>query len=55
MSQQAFDAGQKKTFLSAEYLDEPFRAKRAMSVVSIMTSVLEGKYHSFEHPSMVLQ
>ncbi|XP_047561281.1 sodium channel protein type 10 subunit alpha isoform X3 [Lutra lutra] len=37
----AFDAGQKKTFLSAEYLDEPFRAKRAMSVVSIMTSVLE--------------
>nr|XP_035134084.2 sodium channel protein type 10 subunit alpha isoform X3 [Callithrix jacchus] len=37
----AFDAGQKKTFLSAEYLDEPFRAQRAMSVVSIITSVLE--------------
>ncbi|XP_021561541.1 sodium channel protein type 10 subunit alpha isoform X3 [Neomonachus schauinslandi] len=37
----AFDAGQKKTFLSAEYLNEPFRAQRAMSVVSIMTSVLE--------------
>ncbi|KAG8521585.1 Sodium channel protein type 10 subunit alpha [Galemys pyrenaicus] len=36
-----FDAGQKKTFLSAEYLNEPFRVKRAMSVVSIMTSVLE--------------
>ncbi|XP_034517659.1 sodium channel protein type 10 subunit alpha isoform X1 [Ailuropoda melanoleuca] len=37
----AFDAGQKKTLLSAEYLNEPFRAQRAMSVVSIMTSVLE--------------
>ncbi|XP_069329558.1 sodium channel protein type 10 subunit alpha isoform X3 [Eulemur rufifrons] len=37
----AFDAGQKKTFLSAEYLNEPFRAQRAMSVVSIITSVLE--------------
>ncbi|XP_053455663.1 sodium channel protein type 10 subunit alpha isoform X3 [Nycticebus coucang] len=37
----AFDAEQKKTFLSAEYLDEPFRAQRAMSVVSIITSVLE--------------
>ncbi|KAM5233408.1 sodium channel protein type 10 subunit alpha isoform 3-T4 [Hipposideros larvatus] len=36
----AFDAGQ-KPFLSAEYLNEPFRAQRAMSVVSIMTSVLE--------------
>ncbi|XP_049622333.1 sodium channel protein type 10 subunit alpha isoform X2 [Suncus etruscus] len=36
----ATDAGQ-KTFLSAEYLNEPFRVKRAMSVVSIMTSVLE--------------
>ncbi|XP_004708736.1 sodium channel protein type 10 subunit alpha [Echinops telfairi] len=30
-----------KAFLSAEYLNEPFRAQRAMSVVSIMTSVLE--------------
>ncbi|XP_070433323.1 sodium channel protein type 10 subunit alpha isoform X1 [Equus przewalskii] len=38
---QALDAGQKKTFLSAEYLNEPFRVRRAMSVVSIMTSVLE--------------
>ncbi|XP_012501388.1 PREDICTED: sodium channel protein type 10 subunit alpha isoform X3 [Propithecus coquereli] len=37
----ALDAGQKKTFLSAEYLNEPFRAQRAMSVVSIITSVLE--------------
>uniref|UniRef100_A0A2K5SD67 Sodium channel protein n=1 Tax=Cebus imitator TaxID=2715852 RepID=A0A2K5SD67_CEBIM len=37
----ASDAGQKKIFLSAEYLDEPFRAQRAMSVVSIITSVLE--------------
>nr|XP_020034054.1 sodium channel protein type 10 subunit alpha [Castor canadensis] len=37
----ACDAGQKKTFLSAEYLNEPFRAQRAMSVVSIMTSVIE--------------
>ncbi|EGW00833.1 Sodium channel protein type 10 subunit alpha [Cricetulus griseus] len=34
-------AGQKKNFLSAEYLNEPFRAQRAMSVVSIMTSVIE--------------
>lgn len=55
VSQQAFDAGQKKTLLSAEYLNEPFRAQRAMSVVSIMTSVLEGKYLSLEHPSTVLQ
>ncbi|KAM6162736.1 sodium channel protein type 10 subunit alpha [Erethizon dorsatum] len=37
----AFDAGQKKAFLSAEYLNEPLRAQRAMSVVSIMTSVIE--------------
>nr|XP_004662158.2 sodium channel protein type 10 subunit alpha isoform X1 [Jaculus jaculus] len=37
----AFDAGQKKNFLSAEYLNEPFRVQRAMSVVSIMTSVIE--------------
>nr|XP_012597610.1 sodium channel protein type 10 subunit alpha isoform X2 [Microcebus murinus] len=37
----AFDAGQKKNFLSAEYLNEPFRVQRAMSVVSIITSVLE--------------
>uniref|UniRef100_H0XBM7 Sodium channel protein n=1 Tax=Otolemur garnettii TaxID=30611 RepID=H0XBM7_OTOGA len=37
----AFDAEQKKTFLSAEYLNEPFQAQRAMSVVSIITSVLE--------------
>ncbi|XP_060036403.1 sodium channel protein type 10 subunit alpha isoform X2 [Erinaceus europaeus] len=36
----ASDPGQ-KTFLSAEYLNEPFRVKRALSVVSIMTSVLE--------------
>ncbi|KAF4024151.1 hypothetical protein G4228_016072 [Cervus hanglu yarkandensis] len=36
----AFDAGQ-KTFLTADYLNEPFRVQRAMSVVSIMTSVLE--------------
>ncbi|XP_055985321.1 sodium channel protein type 10 subunit alpha [Sorex fumeus] len=36
----ALDTGQ-KNFLSAEYLDESFRSKRAMSVVSIMTSVLE--------------
>ncbi|KAH0507503.1 Sodium channel protein type 10 subunit alpha [Microtus ochrogaster] len=34
-------AGQKKNYLSAEYLNEPFRAQRAMSVVSIMTSVIE--------------
>ncbi|KAM6169898.1 LOW QUALITY PROTEIN: sodium channel protein type 10 subunit alpha [Rhynchocyon petersi] len=34
------DVGQ-KTFLSAEYLNEPFQVQRAMSVVSIMTSVLE--------------
>ncbi|XP_008834406.1 sodium channel protein type 10 subunit alpha isoform X1 [Nannospalax galili] len=37
----AFDARQKKDYLSAEYLNEPFRAQRAMSVVSIMTSVIE--------------
>ncbi|KAI4563914.1 hypothetical protein MJG53_016488 [Ovis ammon polii x Ovis aries] len=37
---QASDAGQ-KTFLTADYLNEPFRVQRAMSVVSIMTSVLE--------------
>ncbi|XP_066100451.1 sodium channel protein type 10 subunit alpha isoform X1 [Saccopteryx bilineata] len=37
----AFEAGQKRNLLSAEYLNEPFRAQRAMSVVSIMTSVLE--------------
>ncbi|KAK2494435.1 hypothetical protein MC885_005761 [Smutsia gigantea] len=37
------DAGPKKAFLSAEHLNEPFRAQRAMSVVSIMTSVLEGE------------
>ncbi|KAM7063718.1 sodium channel protein type 10 subunit alpha isoform 3-T3 [Molossus nigricans] len=37
----ALEAGEKKTFLSAEYLNEPFRVRRAMSVVSIMTSVLE--------------
>ncbi|XP_015423798.1 PREDICTED: sodium channel protein type 10 subunit alpha [Myotis davidii] len=37
----ASEAGQKKTFLTAEYLNEPFRIQRAMSVVSIMTSVLE--------------
>eukprot|EP00070_Physeter_catodon_P005004 XP_007110560.2 sodium channel protein type 10 subunit alpha isoform X1 [Physeter catodon] len=36
----ASDAGQ-KTYLTAEYLNKPFRAQRAMSVVSIMTSVLE--------------
>nr|CAA63095.1 volatage-gated sodium channel [Rattus norvegicus] len=30
-----------KSFLSAGYLNEPFRAQRAMSVVSIMTSVIE--------------
>ncbi|XP_074055167.1 sodium channel protein type 10 subunit alpha-like [Macrotis lagotis] len=40
------DSGQKKNALaahtlSAEYFDEPFRVKRAMSVVSIITSVLE--------------
>uniref|UniRef100_G3TLD9 Sodium channel protein n=1 Tax=Loxodonta africana TaxID=9785 RepID=G3TLD9_LOXAF len=40
MEVSALDAGQ-KTFLSTEYLNEPFRAQRAMSVVSIMTSVLE--------------
>ncbi|XP_074168696.1 sodium channel protein type 10 subunit alpha [Rhinolophus sinicus] len=40
MEVSAFDAGQ-KTFLSAEYLNEPFRAQRAMSVVSIITSVIE--------------
>nr|XP_048279403.1 sodium channel protein type 10 subunit alpha isoform X5 [Myodes glareolus] len=34
-------AGQKKNYLSAEYLNEPFRAQRALSVVSIMTSVIE--------------
>ncbi|KAL6065360.1 hypothetical protein STEG23_005990 [Scotinomys teguina] len=40
--EQALEAvGQKKNFLSAEYLNEPFRAQRAMSVVSIMTSVIE--------------
>ncbi|EPQ04076.1 Sodium channel protein type 10 subunit alpha [Myotis brandtii] len=38
---QASEAGQTKTFLTAEYLNEPFRIQRAMSVVSIMTSVLE--------------
>ncbi|XP_065741996.1 sodium channel protein type 10 subunit alpha [Phocoena phocoena] len=36
----ASDAGQ-KTYLTAEYLNEPLRTQRAMSVVSIMTSVLE--------------
>ncbi|XP_060241045.1 sodium channel protein type 10 subunit alpha isoform X2 [Meriones unguiculatus] len=35
------DAAGQKNFLSAEYLNEPFRAQRAMSVVSIMTSVIE--------------
>ncbi|ERE76465.1 sodium channel protein type 10 subunit alpha-like protein, partial [Cricetulus griseus] len=51
--QQALEAaGQKKNFLSAEYLNEPFRAQRAMSVVSIMTSVIEGKRpHRDEHCS----
>ncbi|KAM5281098.1 sodium channel protein type 10 subunit alpha [Ctenodactylus gundi] len=39
--EQALDEGQKKTFLSAEFLNEPFRAQRAMSVVSIMTSIIE--------------
>ncbi|XP_031201603.1 sodium channel protein type 10 subunit alpha [Mastomys coucha] len=38
----ALDAARQKNFLSADYLDEPFRAQRAMSVVSIMTSVIEG-------------
>ncbi|XP_069929160.1 sodium channel protein type 10 subunit alpha isoform X2 [Oryctolagus cuniculus] len=37
----ASDAGKAKAFLSAEYLDEPLRTQRAMSVVSIMTSVIE--------------
>ncbi|KAF6313448.1 sodium voltage-gated channel alpha subunit 10 [Rhinolophus ferrumequinum] len=36
----AYDAAQ-KTFLSAEYLNEPLQTQRAMSVVSIITSVLE--------------
>ncbi|XP_057560591.1 sodium channel protein type 10 subunit alpha [Hippopotamus amphibius kiboko] len=40
MEVSAFDAGQ-KTYLTADCLNEPFRAQRAMSVVSIMTSVLE--------------
>lgn len=51
---QACDAGHKKTLLSAEYLNEPFRAQRAMSVVSIMTSVLEGKRCPSECQSTVL-
>lgn len=54
LPQQAFDVGQMKSFLSAEYLNEPFRAQRAMSVVSIMTSVLEGKCRSLERLSPVL-
>ncbi|XP_021063257.1 sodium channel protein type 10 subunit alpha isoform X2 [Mus pahari] len=37
----ALDAAGQKNFLSADYLNEPFRAQRAMSVVSIMTSVIE--------------
>ncbi|EPY86848.1 sodium channel protein type 10 subunit alpha-like isoform 2 [Camelus ferus] len=37
---QALDAGQ-KTFLTAEYLDESLRVQRALSVVSVVTSVLE--------------
>ncbi|XP_052042942.1 sodium channel protein type 10 subunit alpha isoform X4 [Apodemus sylvaticus] len=37
----ALDAVGQKNFLSADYLNEPFRAQRAMSVVSIMTSVIE--------------
>ncbi|XP_007943946.1 sodium channel protein type 10 subunit alpha [Orycteropus afer afer] len=40
METSALDTGQ-KNFLSAEYLNEPFRIQRAMSVVSVMTSVLE--------------
>ncbi|XP_032315074.1 sodium channel protein type 10 subunit alpha [Camelus ferus] len=36
----ALDAGQ-KTFLTAEYLDESLRVQRALSVVSVVTSVLE--------------
>ncbi|XP_021566404.1 sodium channel protein type 10 subunit alpha, partial [Carlito syrichta] len=41
MEVSVFDAGQKMTFLSAEYLNEPFRTQRAMSIVSNITSVLE--------------
>ncbi|XP_027691607.1 sodium channel protein type 10 subunit alpha [Vombatus ursinus] len=41
----AFEARKKNSLaahtLSAEYFDEPFRVKRAVSVVSIITSVLE--------------
>ncbi|XP_042527089.1 sodium channel protein type 10 subunit alpha [Dipodomys spectabilis] len=37
----ACDPGDKPIFLSAEYVNEPFRVQRAMSVVSIMTSVIE--------------
>ncbi|NP_058943.2 sodium channel protein type 10 subunit alpha [Rattus norvegicus] len=37
----ALDTTGQKSFLSAGYLNEPFRAQRAMSVVSIMTSVIE--------------
>ncbi|XP_034339963.1 sodium channel protein type 10 subunit alpha isoform X3 [Arvicanthis niloticus] len=37
----ALDTTGQKNFLSADYLNEPFRAQRAMSVVSIMTSVIE--------------
>ncbi|GAB1294812.1 Sodium channel protein [Apodemus speciosus] len=39
----ALDAAGQKNFLSADYLNEPFRAQRAMSVVSIMTSVIEAE------------
>ncbi|XP_050995954.1 sodium channel protein type 10 subunit alpha isoform X2 [Acomys russatus] len=35
------DTAGQKNFLSVEYLDESFRAQRAMSVVSVMTSVIE--------------
>nr|KAF6335752.1 sodium voltage-gated channel alpha subunit 10 [Pipistrellus kuhlii] len=51
---QASEAGQKKAFLSADYLHEPFRIQRAMSVVSIMTSVLEELEESEQrcHPCL---
>ncbi|XP_036287792.1 sodium channel protein type 10 subunit alpha isoform X1 [Pipistrellus kuhlii] len=50
----ASEAGQKKAFLSADYLHEPFRIQRAMSVVSIMTSVLEELEESEQrcHPCL---
>lgn len=54
LSWQVLDTTGQKNFLSADYLNEPFRAQRAMSVVSIMTSVIEGECYSWRRLSSML-